>query len=116
MDVDLERSAMAEQQGSITQAVKQYGRALYAFILGRVRTDADAEDVLQDVWTQLASQPELDAIEQVSGWLYTNSRYRSIRSTCSFSAILLRRKGPVAPATRPFLRIVLRNNNCASSV
>ncbi len=78
---------MAEQQGSIAQAVKQYGRALYAFIRGRVRTDADAEDVLQDVWAQLASQPEVNAIEQVSGWLYRvarnkiTDRYRKKRTT-----------------------------------
>ena len=65
---------MAEEQRSITRAVKQYGQALYAFIRGRVRSDSDAEDVLQDVWTQFASQPALDAIEQVGGWLYRVAR------------------------------------------
>lgn len=70
----VERSAMAEEQRSITSTVKQYGRSLYAFIRGRVRSDSDAEDVLQDVWTQFVSQPELEAIEQVSGWLYRVAR------------------------------------------
>ncbi|MBL7939578.1 MAG: sigma-70 family RNA polymerase sigma factor [Flavobacteriales bacterium] len=78
---------MAGEQRSIPGTVKQYGRALYAFIRGRVRTDADAEDILQDVWTQFASQPEVNAIEQVSGWLYRvarnkiTDRYRKKRTT-----------------------------------
>ncbi|MBK8338578.1 MAG: sigma-70 family RNA polymerase sigma factor [Flavobacteriales bacterium] len=67
---------MADRPKRITDVVKEYGRALYAFIRGRVRTEADAEDVLQDVWTQFASQPEVEAIEQVSGWLYRVARNR----------------------------------------
>lgn len=63
-----------ENERSITRIVKRYGRALYAFIRGRVRNEADAEDVLQDVWTQFASQPEIAAIEEVSGWLYRVAR------------------------------------------
>ena len=78
---------MTDEHRSITGTVQQYSRALYAFIRGRVRTDADAEDVLQDVWTQLANQPEVDAIDQVSGWLYRvarnkiTDRYRKKRTT-----------------------------------
>jgi len=41
-----------------------------------VPTDADAEDVVQDVFTQLASQPEVQAIEQVGAWLYRVARNR----------------------------------------
>ena len=65
---------MADKPKRITDVVKEYGRALYVFIRGRVRSEADAEDVLQDVWTQFASQPEVEAIEQVSGWLYRVAR------------------------------------------
>lgn len=78
---------MAERQVGIAAAVKQYGTALYRFIRGRVPTDADAEDVLQDVWAQYSSQPEIDAIEQVSSWLYRvarnkiTDRYRKKRTT-----------------------------------
>lgn len=64
---------MAAQQG-ITRAVKEYGSALFGFIRGRVPTDADAEDVLQDVWVQLGSQPEIEAIEQVGAWLFRVAR------------------------------------------
>jgi RNA polymerase sigma factor (sigma-70 family) len=78
---------MAERQSGIAQVVKQYGGALFGFIRGRVPTDADAEDVLQDVWAQFSSQPEIDAIEQVSGWLYRvarnkiTDRYRKKRTS-----------------------------------
>ena len=67
---------MAERQASIATAEKEHGRSLFRFIRGRVPTDADAEDVLQDVWAQFASQPEIDAIEQVSGWLFRVARNR----------------------------------------
>ena len=64
---------VASEQG-ITSVVQRYGRGLFAFIRGRVRTRDDADDVLQDVWLQLASQPELEAIEQVGAWLFRVAR------------------------------------------
>ena len=67
---------MAAEQRTIATAVRQYGRQLFAFIRGRVNTDADAEDILQDVWMQYSSQPEVEAIEQVSAWLYRVARNR----------------------------------------
>jgi len=65
-----------ERERGITATVKSYGRALLGFIRGRVRTEADAEDILQDVWAQLAAQPEVEAIEQVGAWLYRVARNR----------------------------------------
>lgn len=65
---------MTDRQVGIARVVKQYGSALFGFIRGRVPTDADAEDVLQDVWMQFSNQPEIEAIEQVSGWLYRVAR------------------------------------------
>ncbi len=69
---------MTRKQGSITRTVAQYGRALFGFIRARVPSDADAEDLLQDVWTQLSLQPEVEAIEQMSGWLYRVARNKII--------------------------------------
>lgn len=69
---------MTRQEGGITQAVASYGRALFGFIRSRVDTDADAEDLLQDVWMQFSSQREIEAIEQVSGWLYRVARNKII--------------------------------------
>jgi RNA polymerase sigma factor (sigma-70 family) len=65
---------MAEQR--VIQAVRTYGKQLFSFIRGRVPTDEDAEDILQDVWYQLSNQPEVEAIESVSGWLFRVARNR----------------------------------------
>jgi RNA polymerase sigma factor (sigma-70 family) len=48
------------------------------FIRQRVNTDEDAEDILQDVWFQLSSVPEIEAIEQIGSWLYRVARNRII--------------------------------------
>lgn len=65
--------AIAGQQ-NIISAIKEYGSRLFRFIRGRVPTDEDAEDILQDVWFQFSNQPEIDAIDQVSGWLHKVAR------------------------------------------
>jgi RNA polymerase sigma factor (sigma-70 family) len=53
-------------------SIKEYGKKLFAFIRGRVRTEQDAEDILQDVWYQLYNTSE--AIDQVGAWLYRVAR------------------------------------------
>lgn len=81
------RATMAEGRTGIAGIVERYGGALFGFIRGRVPTDADAEDVVQDVWVQLSSQPEIETIEQMSGWLYRvarnkiTDRYRKKKTT-----------------------------------
>jgi len=61
---------MTEQKQNIVQTVNQYGQQLLAFIRGKVATDEDAEDVMQDVWYQLSNVDEVLSIESISGWLY----------------------------------------------
>jgi RNA polymerase sigma factor (sigma-70 family) len=63
-------TTMPEKQLNIKQAVNSYGRQLLGFIRGKVNTDEDAEDVLQDVWYQLSNIDEIETIESLSGWLY----------------------------------------------
>src|SRR6218665_2344894 len=65
---------MAEKRSNIVQTVNQYGRQLLRFIRGKVATDEDAEDIIQDVWYQFSNVPETDTIESVSGWLYRVAR------------------------------------------
>lgn len=66
---------MAENpKRSITQTVKDYGKKLSGFIRNKVRSEEDAEDILQDVWVQLSSVVNIDEIEQISGWLYQVAR------------------------------------------
>lgn len=44
------------------------------FIRQRVGSQADAEDILQDVWHQLTMTVDTEDIEQMSGWLFTVAR------------------------------------------
>jgi RNA polymerase sigma factor (sigma-70 family) len=62
--------SMADKKQNIIQAVGLYGKQLLGFIRGKVNSDEDAEDILQDVWYQYSNLSELEAIESVSGWLY----------------------------------------------
>lgn len=66
--------SMAGKQHRIAAAFERYGSTLKRFVRGRVPVDADAEDVLQDVWAQLAGVEEVETIEQVSGWLFRVAR------------------------------------------
>ena len=69
---------MSEKRPNIVQTVKSYGKQLLGFIRSRVNSDEDAEDILQDVWYQLSSIPEVEAIEQMSSWLYRVARNRIV--------------------------------------
>jgi RNA polymerase sigma factor (sigma-70 family) len=66
---------MAAEQ-TIIGAVREYGKRLFGFIRTRVKTDADAEDVLQDVWYQFSRVADTEPIEQISGWLFKVARNR----------------------------------------
>jgi len=66
---------MAENQPqSVTQLVKNYGKRLFRFIRGKVRTEEDAEDILQEVWLQLSSLGDVEDLESASGWLFQVAR------------------------------------------
>ena len=69
---------MNERSVKIIRAVSDYGKGLFNFIKGKVNTDADAEDVLQDVWYQLSNIDDTDEIEQLRGWLYKVARNKII--------------------------------------
>ena len=67
-----------EQNRRVSQVVRDMGQGLMRFIRVRVSNDAEAEDVLQDVWQQLVTTLNAGAIEQVGAWLYTVARNRII--------------------------------------
>ena len=69
---------MSQAKPNIIQTVKAYGNQILGFIRQRVNSEEDAEDILQDVWFQLSSVPEIEAIEQVGSWLYRVARNRII--------------------------------------
>ena len=71
--------SMADQRRqNIIQAVRDYSKRLFYFIRGRVNTDEDAEDILQDVWYQFTNVLENEPIEQTSAWLFRVARNRII--------------------------------------
>ncbi len=66
---------MAEKEKqNITSAIKEYGQRLFGFIRSKVKTNEDAEDLLQDVWYQLSNLSAVDELQSVSGWLYQVAR------------------------------------------
>jgi RNA polymerase sigma factor (sigma-70 family) len=71
--------AMEEQpRQNIGQTVKAYSRRLFGFIRGKVNTDEDAEDILQDVWYQLSNVVNINDIQQMSGWLFRVAKNKII--------------------------------------
>jgi RNA polymerase sigma factor (sigma-70 family) len=58
----------------IGDTVRSYSKRLFGFIRGRVNSDDDARDILQDVWYQLSNVVNLDEIGQLSGWLFQVAR------------------------------------------
>jgi len=72
-------TTMADQRKqNIIEAVRNYSRRLFYFIRGRVNTDEDAEDILQDVWYQFSNVMNREPIEQASAWLYQVARNRIV--------------------------------------
>src|SRR5450631_369258 len=73
MAADTINIQMSESKSnSITAIVKSYSRRLMGFIRKRVANEADAEDILQDVFYQLLGNKE--PIDQITTWLFTVAR------------------------------------------
>jgi len=64
---------MAEARTTtITDVINAYSKRLMGFIRKRVSNEADAEDILQDVFYQFLGNTQ--PIEQLTGWLFTVTR------------------------------------------
>ena len=61
---------------SITAVVKDFSRRLLGFIRKRVPNEADAEDIMQDVFYQLLGNKE--PVDQMAAWLFTVARNKII--------------------------------------
>ena len=72
-------SVMPSSPGkNIASVVSRFGKRLLGFIRQRVGNEADAEDILQDVWYQLTTTVDTEPIEQISGWLFAVARNKII--------------------------------------
>lgn len=76
METTSTASMSKEKQFSITENVQQFGKKLFGFIRGKVKTTEEAEDILQDVWYQFSRLTNLDDLENVSAWLYRVAQNR----------------------------------------
>jgi RNA polymerase sigma factor (sigma-70 family) len=66
-------SQMAEtRKSNITEVINTYSKRLMGFIRKRVTNEADAEDILQDVFYQFIGNTK--PIEQLTAWLFTVTR------------------------------------------
>lgn len=64
---------MAEaRKAHITEVINTYSKRLMGFIRKRVSNEADAEDILQDVFYQFIGNTK--PIEQLTAWLFTVTR------------------------------------------
>lgn len=71
--------SMAEQNSkSVTATIRQFGNKLFDFVRGKVKTNEDAEDILQEIWYQLSSLTDFSELENVSAWLYRIARNKVI--------------------------------------
>lgn len=59
---------------NIASIVSDYGRRLFRFVRGRVNSEEDAEDIMQDIWYQLSRLTNLDDLENAGAWLYRVAR------------------------------------------
>jgi len=64
----------AQKAKSVTETIKEFNRKLSGFVRNRVKSDEDAEDILQDVWMQLSNLGNIGDLENVSAWLYEVAR------------------------------------------
>ena len=68
-----------ERNASAEAAVRAERKRLFDFIRRRVRTEEDAEDILQDVFYQfVASYSVTEPIEKLTSWLFTVARNKII--------------------------------------
>lgn len=73
------KNNLLSEKATVAEVVRQFRSRLKSFIRQRVGTAEDAEDVLQDVFYQLAdADGMMKPVEQMSGWLYAVARNRII--------------------------------------
>lgn len=71
---------ITEQHSALAEAaIRNERKRLFDFIRRRVRTEEDAEDILQDVFYQfVASYSVTEPIEKLTSWLFTVARNKII--------------------------------------
>ena len=72
-------ATIQDTDAAVGRAVTSERKRLFDFIRRRVGTEEDAEDILQDVFLQLASSSNItEPIEHLTAWLFTVARNKVI--------------------------------------
>jgi RNA polymerase sigma factor (sigma-70 family) len=72
-------AAIQTRDGALSHVIRTEGKKLSVFIRRRVSNADDADDILQDVFTQLAASYSItEPIEHLTAWLFTVARHRII--------------------------------------
>jgi len=74
METSINLSMAEKRANSIAKTIQEFGKNLFGFVRGRVKSTEDAEDILQEVWYQLSNQRDISDLENVSAWLYEVAR------------------------------------------
>ncbi len=67
-----------DTKNHIAQVFRDMSGRLRRFVRARVPSDAEAEDVVQDVWARFISALDVRPVEQAAAWLFTVARNRII--------------------------------------
>lgn len=76
MEHEIAHSMNEAKAITITSTIQQFGKKLFGFVRGKVKTTEDAEDIVQDVWYQLSNLTNINELENVGAWLYQVARNR----------------------------------------
>ena len=74
MELMMNQTMTEQKNTSITNTIQQFGKKLFGFVRGKVKSNEDAEDILQEVWYQLTNIGNLAELENVGAWLYQVAR------------------------------------------
>ena len=116
MDLPVETPSLMpiDRSNAVVGIVRRTGAQLRRFIRARVLSEADADDVLQDVWQQLITTLEGGPVEQVGAWLYRVARNRIIdrhRKSRTNSLEAMAAEADASDTPFEFLDILLRDDN-----
>jgi len=70
----LSHTMQEEKNNYLIKTIQEYGKGLLSFIRGKVKSDDDAEDILQDIWYSLSTVVNTAPVEQTGAWLYKVAR------------------------------------------
>jgi len=68
----------SDRKNQITQIFRDMSSRLRRFVRSRVPSEAEADDVIQDVWERFVTALDVRPVEQVAAWLFTVARNRII--------------------------------------